>query len=69
MTTGKNFARVAEQLRGGGWIYLVDSQGGIHQLTAEHYAELTGEQLEGSRIFTQPESAERWSGILRAGRN
>ena len=69
MTTGKNFARVAEQLRGNGWVWLVDQAGGVHQLNVEGYAALTGDQLKGSRIFFDPARAERHSGILRAGRN
>lgn len=69
MSAGKSLQRVVEELRGGGWIYLVDAQGMVHQLTVEHYSDLTAAQLENSRIFTQADAAERFAERRRASRN
>jgi hypothetical protein len=66
MTTGKGFARAIEQLRGGGWVFVVDSRGGVHQLTVEHYSELTAAQLEGAEVCLDPDRAERVAERRRA---
>jgi hypothetical protein len=67
--TGRNFAAIAEQLRGGGFVFVVDAAGAVHQVALDHYLDLTAEQLRGSRIFTQPADAERFAERIRSKRN
>lgn len=50
----EGLAKVADRLRGGGAIYLVDAGGAIHEMSVEAYVSLGAEQIAGSLVrFTR----------------